>query len=636
MSRALLLLGGLLLPAWLQAQGWEAIGPYGGDVRALATDPSQAGVAWLGSADGRLFRSDDSGRSWRQLLPGFPLRGRSLDNIVVDSTGRVIVGYWDVGGSGGGVAWSEDGGLTFEVSRDLEGESVRALAVSGGDADLWLAGSISGVFVSRDAGLSWSRITPEQHPNLRNIESVAIDPVNPGTFYAGTWHLAWKSVDAGSTWHPIHRGMIDDSDVFTLTLDPRDPGQLHATACTGIYRSSNAGSTWTKIAGIPSSSRRTQAFLHDPAEPDRLYAGTTEGLWGRAPGEAWQRLTSKAIVVNAVAVLTDGVVLVGADGVGVLRSEDAGASWRSANGGFAARAVRRVAFSRDGSEMWVGLDGGRYDGGVATRGRQSAWRESVRGLGGRSILSLLTLGEQRIAGTDAGLFASSAGGWQRIELKAAGVVRRPRVTGLERAEDGSILVASTEGLWRGRSDATAFAHQPLGSTRAVTALVPVRQRILAATPLEMFESRDSGVTWQRLGSGPGHAALAFAHGEDPDLLYARSRGGLYRSRNGGAGWELLGGGLPNAEITGLAVHANGTTLYASEILRGGIHVSRDAGDSWSQLAGEELAASPIVDLAIDPSAPGTLVAATANAGVLVTRLEGTSQPTAARAPDTRN
>ena len=634
-SRApFLLFGALALAPQISAQTWDAIGPYGGDVRALAADPARPGLVWLGTADGRLFHSDDAGRAWQQLKPGFPLRGRSLDNIVVDAKGRVVVGYWEVAGSGGGVAWSEDGGLSFEVSAEIAGESVRALAVSGSDPDLWLAGSIGGVFVSRDAGRSWSRITPEEHPNLHNIESVAIDPRNPSVFYAGTWHLAWKSVDAGSTWIPIHSGMIDDSDIFTLTLDPRDPSRLHATACTGIYRSSNAGSSWTKIGGIPSSSRRTLAFQHDPGDPDRLYAGTTEGLWGRAPGEAWRRLTSKAIVVNAVAVLADGVVLVGADGIGVLRSEDSGDTWQSVNRGFVARAVRRVAFNRDGSEMWVGFDGGRYDGGIATRGRQSSWRESGRGLGGRTILSLVALGGERIVGTDTGLFVSSPTGWQRIELEAAGVVRRPRVTGLERAQDGSVLVASSEGLWRGASDGTAFEHRGLGSARAVTALVSVGERTLAATPLGLFATRDGGRTWASIGSGTGHQAIAFGRGQDTDLLYARSRGGLYRSRDGGAGWELLGGGLPNAEITALAVHPNGTTLYASEILRGGIHVSHDAGDSWSSLAADELAASPIVDLALDPSAPGTLVAATANAGVLVTHLNVASPATSPDASGT--
>jgi len=333
-------------------------------------------------------------------------------------------------------------------------------------------------------------------------------------------------------------------------------------------------------------------------------------------------------------VLAGGVVLVGADGVGVLRSEDTGESWRPANQGFVARAVRRVAFNGDGSEMWVGLDGGRYDGGIATRGRRSPWRESGRGLGGRSILSLVEAGDERLAGTDEGLFMSGPSGWRRIELEAAGVVRRPRVTGLERAQDGSILAATSEGLWRGRPDGTGFEHRALGSARGVTAVVSLGQRTLAATPLELFETRDGGRTWAGVGPGPGHPVIAFGRGEDPDLLYARSRGGLYRSRDGGGNWELLGGGLPNAEITGLAVHPDGTTLYASEILRGGIHVSRDAGDSWSQLRTEQLAASPIVDLALDPSAPGRLVAATANAGVLVAHLEVASPATGPAVPET--
>ena len=183
---------------------------------------------------------------------------------------------------------------------------------------------------------------------------------------------------------------------------------------------------------------------------------------------------------------------------------------------------------------------------------------------------------------------------------------------------------------------TCRAYDVVGlaqGSRAVTALASVGERTLAATPLGLFATRDGGRTWTSIVSGTGHPAMAFERGEDPDLLYARSRGGLYRSRDGGAGWELLGGGLPNAEITALAVHPNGTTLYASEILRGGVHVSHDAGDSWSQLDADELAASPIVDLALDPSSPETLAAATANAGVLVTRLDSASQAVAPAAAE---
>src|SRR5438477_11019858 len=89
-----------------RAQSWLPVGVPGGNVRALAQDPRDSQRIYLGTADGILYRSDDAGLHWDRLAPGFPLRGCILDAVVVDGDGVVLVGYWDVRGSGGGVARS--------------------------------------------------------------------------------------------------------------------------------------------------------------------------------------------------------------------------------------------------------------------------------------------------------------------------------------------------------------------------------------------------------------------------------------------------------------------------------------------------------------------------------------------------
>ena len=68
--RTLLLIAALASPSAF-AQTWVPVGPPGGDVRSLAADPRDPRVVYLGTADGILYRSDDSGRRWRRLDPGF-------------------------------------------------------------------------------------------------------------------------------------------------------------------------------------------------------------------------------------------------------------------------------------------------------------------------------------------------------------------------------------------------------------------------------------------------------------------------------------------------------------------------------------------------------------------------------------
>src|SRR6185437_974015 len=142
-----LLVALLLLPSSAGAQSWVPVGVPGGNVRALAQDPRDARRIYLGTADGILYRSDDSGLQWHRMEPGFPLRGCILDAILVDGRGVVLIGYWEVHGGGGGVARSTDGGQTFVVQKGILGQSVRSLALSPSNPQVIAAGTIAGVFL---------------------------------------------------------------------------------------------------------------------------------------------------------------------------------------------------------------------------------------------------------------------------------------------------------------------------------------------------------------------------------------------------------------------------------------------------------------------------------------------------------
>ncbi len=140
-----------------------------------------------------------------------------------------------------------------------------------------VAGTIGGVFRSADRGRTWSRLTPEGHPDLRNVGSVAVDPTDPMVIYAGTWHLPWKSTDGGRSWFPISAGMIDDSDVMTLTIDRANPQNVFATACSGIYRSTRR----RRDGGRRSAASRRAAAARAPLPR----APTTRTCCSRAPSK---------------------------------------------------------------------------------------------------------------------------------------------------------------------------------------------------------------------------------------------------------------------------------------------------------------------------------------------------------------
>lgn len=614
-----------LTAAHATAQSWIPVGAPGGNVRSLAVDPRDAHRIYLGTAEGILYRSDDGGLRWSRLNPGFPCRGCSLDEIKISSDGDVFVGYWEVHGAGGGVARSTDGGDTFTLLQGIQGESVRALALAPSDPDVIAAGTLSGVFLSKDDGATWARITPKGHPDLRNIESLAFDPANARVLYAGTWHLTWRTGDGGAEWAPAHAGMIDDSDVMTLTVDRRNSRGLYATACSGIYHSDEGGDRWTKLPGIPYSSRRTRAFAQSEDDPNVLLAGTTEGLFiSEDAGRAWRRATRKELVINAVVTQSGGAIILGTEGAGVLRSEDQGRTWVTSNTGFSERFVFRVLFDAEGSRIVVAVWGAPHYGGVfVSPSVGGPWVRLGEGLDGRQVLSLASLGGMLLAGTDDGIYARApdAPGWVRLRTRLEGVEAHPRVTELLVLTPGGLLAGTTKGIIRSSDGGQSWTRPKLSGDGEVSGLAASPSnpdRIVAATRTGVFRSKDRGETWARISDplGVEPHALAFMPSDDR-VLFATTSGGLYRSRDQGATWRRVNGGLPHSDLTGIAVDPDGRAIYVSDFTWGGIFRSADGGSTWKRMPTDGLGSDHVWTLSLDPAAPGRLLAAAAAGGLHV-------------------
>ncbi len=266
----------------------------------------------------------------------------------------------------------------LERTGGAEREEHSGAGAAESDPRILIAGALDGLYRSRDRGESWERITPEGHPDLKNFESVAIDPRDPKIIYAGTWHLPWKTSDGGATWSNIKQGVIDDSDVFSIILDHSNPETVFASACSGIYKSEDGGQLFHKVQGIPGTARRTRVLRQDPTDPKTVYAGTTEGLFKTIDGgSTFERITPPDFILNAVLVdpRDHRRVLIATDRGGVFASDDAGASFQPSDDGFSARQIASVvADPNDAADLYVGVLNDKEFGGVfhAHDGRWSA------------------------------------------------------------------------------------------------------------------------------------------------------------------------------------------------------------------------------------------------------------------------
>ena len=639
------------------AQTWQPMGPPGGDVRALAADPSDPFILYLGTTDGHIFTSHDGGDHWKILGRAGSRLDAVVTTILVDRRDptRLYAGTWTRGASqeGGGVFQSVDSGQTWRAA-GLQGHAVRALVQAPSNPKILVAGALDGIYRSGDAGANWKRISPEGDEELRNIDSLAIDPRRPTTIYAGTFHLPWKTIDGGRNWRPIHNGMIDDSDVLSLVVDATHPQRIYASACSGVYRSDNFGLLWKKIQGIPFSARRTYVIRQDPSKPATVYAGTNEGLWKSSDaGGNWRRVTPADWVVNTLVVLPEsegsknegvggGRLLIGTDQFGVLASDDNGAHFRTANEGFNHRQIVSLALDRSHPGRVLAILANAPEPALATDDAGHTWTPLGPGLRMEGL--------RRVYASPAGWWAAlERGGLMRYDAKKRAWARAGVLVGeaAQQADRGGKHVpakkvlpfelpvndmAFARGIWFAATGNGLLASRDRGATWSLFPFAPLvlpvssvrvshdAKRLWVVSLRGMVFSQNSGRTWSWHDlpfEAGGALRLDVA---DEETLVATAQNGLYVSRDGGKQWQIAANGLPEAPVQDLALAGQ---VWLASMQTGGLYTSYDRGRTWARIEGT--LAEGFFPVVTTGEAGDVVYAASTTEGLYAVELEGRAQ-----------
>jgi photosystem II stability/assembly factor-like uncharacterized protein len=234
-----------------------------------------SGVVYAGTEPSAIFRSEDQGKSWRELaalreLPSartwsFPPRPWT-SHIRWITPDPLMPGRVFAAAEAGALVRSLDGGQTWEDRRPdgpfdthtlvMHRLAPNRLYSAAGDGFMSPG---NGFVQSDDGGDTWYR--PDNGLDYHYLWSVAADPADPNTLvisaapgpqeahnpmsaesaiYRRSGNSQWQRVRDGL---PAARGLL----ASVLAANEAEPGVFYAGNNKGLFRSADAGSTWEEL-----------------------------------------------------------------------------------------------------------------------------------------------------------------------------------------------------------------------------------------------------------------------------------------------------------------------------------------------------------------------------------------------------
>jgi hypothetical protein len=563
---------------------WVSLGPFGGNVLAVAASPTVPGLVLAAVDPGfgdSLYRSTDGGENW---APVSSLAFTFVSDVEFAADGTAYLA------TNSHLRTSVDGGLNWSPVANPFNQNVLAVAFEPATGALWLGlggatfGETEFVIRSPDGGAMWENLTPPL-PTPFDCTTLALEPGSPATVYAGFAGFPgggalWVSPDAGTTWFdrtaglpavPINRIVYDGTRAVVAG------GAQFGSQTFGLFASDDDGMSWTPLHDGTWPSLYTFGLDIDPNDPSILLVATaTAGIFRSDDGGGdWTFgvAGTAGISFNAVRFVpgSSTVAFAGASSQGVFRSGDGGASFAPSSTGITAVDVQSVAAHPIDRQLLAAAFSGLNDGGV---------------------------------------FSSDDGGATWVSEP----VPPTRYRFVDFAPDGTLYAISDgpssvapEGVYRRESGGT---WTPLGPNQGpLFETEGVALRFSADDPLLiLLVGNDFGVAgfeatiWRSLTGGAGwtkvYEAVATGSvtaveilrgGNDQTMVAAyqgfdTNSGGALRSVNGGASWSPSSSGLP-LEVHGFGLCASPADplrlFFASGFAPTGLFTTANGGVSWT-------------------------------------------------------
>lgn len=659
---------------------WQNIGPapmrssamgkqkidVAGRTRAIAIDPRDSAVIYIGAAQGGVWKSTNGGESWAPLsddMPSLSIGALALDpknpDIVYAGTGEPTLGgdnYYGAGilkSTNGGQSWSVIGADTFA------GMGVSKIIVDPTDSNLIYAASARtgvegpsfparGIFRSTNGGTSWEALLTCTEPSCFGANDFALATTNPTTLFAGIHGYGiFASTDGGANWQLLANGLPDPNQFqiqrVMLDASPNNPGVVYASIHVGIpnqydgavlYKTTNGGQSWTQLPIGPDNFNfcgQQCWYSHEiaahPTNPDIVLLGgqavyvdggetldkvhrivvrvsnNGQTLTDLSPNNSPQTTLHPDMHVIAFDPNNAQTIWVGNDG-GVFRSTDNGATWQARNNGLATLQFTGFAVNQRNEAI---IQGGLQDNNKAfttNGGANRAWTATDVGDGGFALID--PFNPTIWYGTRFGV------SFERNDQGESYLGYWPILTnGIDRRDNALFYIpiaadSNTQGLFY------------LGTNR-------------------VYQTTDRGNNWRAispdLSNGQGSVSAITVAPGDPSTIWAgTSDGNIAVSRNGGTTWtNVTKSPLPGRFVSRIAVPSgsperayvvyNGFNTHTPNA-PGHVFTTVDGGNNWQNIS-SNLPDVPALSIVLDRNHSGTIFIGT-DTGVFKSENNGAS------------
>jgi uncharacterized repeat protein (TIGR01451 family) len=478
---------------------------------AIATAPDNSAIYY--AVDMRVFRSVDGGvsRQLRGIVPGDPDFPISTLRVAPSDPNVIYLAHYNAAHR------STDAGANWTpiFTRVSPSDGVWSLTPDPRNANrIWL-GANDAVKVSDDAGVTWRSVLAEVAVDLD------VDPQNSQIIYVTTFgRRLLRTTDGGANWIELSTPpMFNGVGAPRFAIHPADSARLYLFGNTGLFASTDAGTTWSPvhqgiIATTPSRFSRTGPVS------GRVFFSVMEygiGSLRLADNDVDVRVSpslsqaaggSPPFVTNVLSLPT--ALIAALDNERIAISRDSGSTWTLASTRPAARTSSLAAASNGAWTLFAATGAGIY----RSDDLGDHWTASSNGLpSGAATWDVAVAADQTtvyasiapgIAATNF-LYRSVDGGqsWSSTTLEKRGLFQlAPHPT-----DARTLLIGTNEGAFKTTDGGVTF--QPLELFPSVTdapvgaiAIDPVDPNIiyvetLAATG-NVVRSVDGGARFQRL------------------------------------------------------------------------------------------------------------------------------------------